>query len=202
MRARVGRTLHGMSWVTEEWGTAPVIFAGQGKKDHLRAAIQMLSGAVPRRTVYGHLGWRRIGDRWAFLHSGGAIGARWGDRRHRGRHREPTASSLISCPHRPVQVNSRLRYVPRLRFWSSDRHDHRAGSRRHLPRAAGRTEPGRLLPAPHRADRRLQDGARGAGPGALRRRVQQPAPARLVGGHRQHAGEEGVPRQGRGSGGR
>jgi hypothetical protein len=63
-----------MSWVTEVWGTAPVIFAGQGRKDHLRAAIQMLSGAVPRRTVYGHLGWRRIGDRWAFLHAGGAIG--------------------------------------------------------------------------------------------------------------------------------
>jgi Toprim domain len=63
----------GMSWVTEEWGMAPVIFAGQGKKDHLRAAIQMLSGSVPRRTVYGHLGWRRIGDHWVFLHSGGAI---------------------------------------------------------------------------------------------------------------------------------
>ena len=64
-----------MSWVTESWGTAPVIFAGQGKKDHLRAAIQMLSGTVPRRIIYGHLGWRRMGDRWAFLHCGGAIGA-------------------------------------------------------------------------------------------------------------------------------
>ncbi|HYZ26769.1 MAG TPA: toprim domain-containing protein, partial [Geminicoccaceae bacterium] len=64
----------GMSWVTEAWGTAPVIFAGQGTKDHLRTAIQMLSGTAPRRTVYGHLGWRRIGDRWSFLHSGGAIG--------------------------------------------------------------------------------------------------------------------------------
>ena len=76
-RARAYRpnAINGMSWVTEAWGTAPVIFAGQGTKDHLRTAIQMLSGAVPRRTVYGHLGWRRIGDRWAFLHSGGAIGA-------------------------------------------------------------------------------------------------------------------------------
>jgi hypothetical protein len=34
----------------------------------------MLSGDVPTRTMYGHLGWRRIGDRWAFLHGGGAIG--------------------------------------------------------------------------------------------------------------------------------
>jgi hypothetical protein len=64
---------NGMSWVTEAWGTAAVIFAGHGTKDHLRAAIQMLSGAVPRQMVYGHLGWRRIGDHWAFLHSGGAI---------------------------------------------------------------------------------------------------------------------------------
>jgi Toprim domain len=62
-----------MNWVTEAWGTAPVILAGQGRKDQLRAAIQMLSGAVASRTVYGHLGWRRIGDHWAFLHSGGAI---------------------------------------------------------------------------------------------------------------------------------
>jgi hypothetical protein len=64
-----------MSWVTEAWGTAPVIFAGQGKRDHLRAAIQMLSGSVARRTVYGHLGWRRLGKRWVYLHSGGAIGS-------------------------------------------------------------------------------------------------------------------------------
>jgi hypothetical protein len=63
-----------MNWVTEVWGTAPVIFAGQGKKDHLRAAIQLLGGPVPRQTIYGHLGWRRIGERWVFLHSGGAIG--------------------------------------------------------------------------------------------------------------------------------
>ena len=64
-----------MTWVTEVWGTAPVILAGQGKKDHLRAAIQMLSGRVPRHTVYGHLGWRKISDEWAFLHNDGAIGS-------------------------------------------------------------------------------------------------------------------------------
>jgi hypothetical protein len=64
-----------MSWVTEAWGMAPVIFAGQGKRDHLRAAIQMLSGVVPRRTVYGHLGWRWIDGQWVFLHHGAGIGA-------------------------------------------------------------------------------------------------------------------------------
>jgi Toprim domain len=76
-----------MSWVTEAWGMAPVIFAGQGKRDHLRAAIQMLSGAVPRRTVYGHLGWRWIGGRWVFLHQGAGIGFGWGDWRRRSRRR-------------------------------------------------------------------------------------------------------------------
>ena len=30
---------------------------------------------MPRRTVYCHLGWRRIGDHWAYLHSGGTIHA-------------------------------------------------------------------------------------------------------------------------------
>jgi len=74
-----------MSWVTEAWGTAPVIFAGQGKKDHLRAAIQMLSGAqsdglrpswlAPDRRSMGVPPLRR---RHRF---------RGGARRHRGRHR-------------------------------------------------------------------------------------------------------------------
>jgi len=28
--------------------------------DHLRVALQLLSGDVPRRMVYGHVGWRKI----------------------------------------------------------------------------------------------------------------------------------------------
>ena len=64
----------GMNWVTTNWGTAPVIFAGQGARDHLRVAIQLLSGQVPRRTVFGHLGWRQFNGEWKYLHAGGAIG--------------------------------------------------------------------------------------------------------------------------------
>ena len=45
----------------------------RGDADHL-AALQLLSGDVPRRVVYGHLGWRRLGDQWGYLHAGGAIG--------------------------------------------------------------------------------------------------------------------------------
>jgi len=42
-------------------------------KDHLRVAIQVLSGQVPRHVVYGHLGWRHLDGRWIYLHAGGAL---------------------------------------------------------------------------------------------------------------------------------
>lgn len=63
----------GMAWVAQ-WGCAPSINAGYSAKDHARAAIQELSGDAPRRTVYGHTGWRRIEGEWRYLHAGGALG--------------------------------------------------------------------------------------------------------------------------------
>ena len=64
----------GMNWVTGAWGNRPVVYAGQGNRDHLRVAIQILSGDVPERTVYTHLGWREVRGKWVYLHAGGAIG--------------------------------------------------------------------------------------------------------------------------------
>src|SRR5262249_28158001 len=64
----------GMGWVVPAWGTRAVVHAGVAAKDHLRAALQLLSGDVPRRVVYAHTGWREIGGTWAFLHGDGAIG--------------------------------------------------------------------------------------------------------------------------------
>lgn len=64
----------GMAWVTGAWGARALIHAGTSIKDHLRAAIQGLSHGFQRRTVYGYTGWRKIGEQWAFLHGGGAIG--------------------------------------------------------------------------------------------------------------------------------
>ena len=64
-----------MNWVTARWGNRPVVYAGQGTKDHVRTAIQVLSGDVPERTVYGHTGWRDVGGKWVYLHAAGAIGA-------------------------------------------------------------------------------------------------------------------------------
>ena len=62
-----------MGWITQGWGADPVINAGHQYKDHLRAAIQYLSPKKERYTIYSHIGWRKIGDRWHYLHAGGAI---------------------------------------------------------------------------------------------------------------------------------
>lgn len=64
----------GLGWIIAQWGARAIVFAGNGTKDHLRTAIQMLSGSPARRVVYAHTGWRKIGEAWCYLHSGGAIG--------------------------------------------------------------------------------------------------------------------------------
>jgi hypothetical protein len=63
-----------MRWPVEAWGTRAVVLAGASTADHCRAAVQLLSGEVPRRVVYEHTGWREIGGCWCYLHAGGAIG--------------------------------------------------------------------------------------------------------------------------------
>lgn len=61
-------------WVVERFGPKCVIQAGGGKRDHLRCAIQELSGEdIPSATVYTHTGWREIDGRWCYLHGGGAV---------------------------------------------------------------------------------------------------------------------------------
>lgn len=64
----------GMSWPTEYLGASAIIAPGMGLRDHARAAIQWLSGKVAERRVYAHIGWRKLGPDWAYLHCGGAIG--------------------------------------------------------------------------------------------------------------------------------
>jgi Domain of unknown function (DUF3854) len=60
------------SWALQVWGAPAVVMPY--KQEHLRCAIQMLSGKPRLRVVYGHTGWREIGGSWYFLHAGGAIG--------------------------------------------------------------------------------------------------------------------------------
>jgi hypothetical protein len=64
-----------MRWPVEVWGARAVVLAGATTADHLRTAIQLLSGDVVKRTVYTHVGWREYGGQWSYLHAGGAIGS-------------------------------------------------------------------------------------------------------------------------------
>ena len=69
------RQFAGMGWTTQYLGADAIVQAGMGIKDHARAAIQFLSGEVPRKTVYAHHGWRAVAGQMLYLHAGGAIGA-------------------------------------------------------------------------------------------------------------------------------
>ena len=64
----------GLHWVHRELGARAIIFPGFTKKDHARAAIQMLSDNILRRTVFTHTGWRKVGNCQVYLHAAGAIG--------------------------------------------------------------------------------------------------------------------------------
>jgi hypothetical protein len=64
----------GLAWVTTAWHGEAIVYAGLGTRDHLRAAIELLSPERTRRTVYAHTGWRKVGGEWCYLHGGGVIG--------------------------------------------------------------------------------------------------------------------------------
>jgi hypothetical protein len=64
-----------MNWPVEHLGANATIYAGSGVRDHSRAGIQLLSGEVPERTVYTHLGWQNTADGPVYIHCDGAIGA-------------------------------------------------------------------------------------------------------------------------------
>jgi hypothetical protein len=74
-RAEVpAREYPGMRWPVEVWGTKAVVLAGLGTADHLRCAVQILSGDPPTRVVFGHTGWREVDGAWCYLHAAGALG--------------------------------------------------------------------------------------------------------------------------------
>ena len=64
-----------MEWVPAQWGATAIISAGQGTRDALRAAIQTISGDVPRHVVYRHTGWVHHLGQWMYVHAGGGIAA-------------------------------------------------------------------------------------------------------------------------------
>ena len=62
-----------MGWVLNKLGPQAIIYPGQ--QQHARAAIQWLSGEIPQERIFTHLGWRKHGPHWVYLHAGGALGA-------------------------------------------------------------------------------------------------------------------------------
>ena len=64
-----------LAWVTTAWHGEAVVYAGAGTRDHLRAAIELLSRERSKRSEYLHTGWREIDNSWVYLHAGGVIGA-------------------------------------------------------------------------------------------------------------------------------
>jgi hypothetical protein len=61
-----------MDWPIERMGPAAITFPNQ--REYARTAIQSFSLSAKERCIYTHSGWRKVGDRWIFLHGGGAIG--------------------------------------------------------------------------------------------------------------------------------
>ena len=113
----------------------------------------------------------------------------------------PTASCPASCRCREGAALADAVRASSLSWISDPTPSRRLSSARPIVRRSA-SQPDRLRPPSRRADRRVQDRARGPGPGALRRCLQRQTPARIVGRHRQHAREEGVPGEGHGAGGR
>jgi hypothetical protein len=72
---RVTLTLAEMTgpWWVETFGADAIVKPDLAR--YLLPAIQTVSAPAPKRTIYAHLGWRKIDDRWLYLHAGGAIGA-------------------------------------------------------------------------------------------------------------------------------
>jgi hypothetical protein len=61
-----------MDWPIERMGSSAITFPNQ--RNYALAAIQSSSMTAEERCIYTHTGWRNIGGRWVFLHTGGAIG--------------------------------------------------------------------------------------------------------------------------------
>jgi len=63
----------GLQWVVEELGAQAVVHP-YGGAQRTPVAIQLLSGNIFQKRVFTHIGWRKCGDKWVYLHAGGALG--------------------------------------------------------------------------------------------------------------------------------
>ncbi len=74
-RADVPAASYGaMSWPMDLLGASAIIEPGTSTRDRVRAAVQGLSGNIPRSQRFAHTGWREVGGQLVYLHGGGGIG--------------------------------------------------------------------------------------------------------------------------------
>ena len=59
-----------MNWPVKCFGLSVNIEPGQGNRDYMRHAIQLTAQGVEARTIFGHIGWRKSGRTWVYLHAG------------------------------------------------------------------------------------------------------------------------------------
>lgn len=64
-----------MNFIAPTWGLALRQSVGQNTLAYIRDSISAQAQNVRQEYIYTHTGWRKIKGQWAFLHSGGAIGA-------------------------------------------------------------------------------------------------------------------------------
>src|SRR4029077_7261616 len=62
-----------MNWVLRRLGPQAIVYPGQSQ--HARAPIQAISRDIQQERIFTHLGWRKQGGQWVYLHAGGALGA-------------------------------------------------------------------------------------------------------------------------------
>lgn len=103
-----------MAWAIDLLGPSAIIYSGISLRDHARAAIQVLSDSPARRNIYTHLGWRREGESWIYLHAGGAIGENGPARDIEVR--PPEALRLFVLPDPPVGTDVVLAIRASLRL--------------------------------------------------------------------------------------
>ena len=64
----------GLRWVAENLGAQAIVFPYVGR-ERTPVAIQFLSeNGMLQKTVYTHTGWRKVSNRWVYLHEGGGLG--------------------------------------------------------------------------------------------------------------------------------
>jgi hypothetical protein len=62
-----------MDWVVSRLGPEAILYPGQ--RQHARAAIQWLSGAIAQEQICTRLGWQKHQEEWVYVHAGGVLGA-------------------------------------------------------------------------------------------------------------------------------